>query len=293
MKFRVILLLVLVALYSCRKKSPYPEFSYTDNGLLYKLESFGDSTRKPHIGEYLDIHISFANMNDSVFLDSKYNFEQGKYVAKVGQQSFKGSFEEYFSEMNVGDSVTFIVSADSVFQNYLQIPIPSFIAKHSMLKIHMRINEAMNELQFEAFKKLLDEQKNDLDIEEHRALSEYIHTHQVHQTPLKSGMYYIPIKEGNGPLPIAGNRVSIRYKGCFIDGKQFDNIYEQTPLEFRVGDEDQVIKGIEIGLSFMKAGGKAKFIIPSHLAFGEQGSSTGIVPPYTTVVYEVELLNIK
>ena len=65
------------------------------------------------------------------------------------------------------------------------------------------------------------------------------------------------------------------------------------PYQFRCGDTAQTIEGLEIALKMMRVGEKAKIIIPSQLAFGNNGSSTGIVPPYTTVVYEVTLLKVK
>ncbi|PJB13827.1 MAG: peptidylprolyl isomerase, partial [Flavobacteriales bacterium CG_4_9_14_3_um_filter_32_8] len=59
------------------------------------------------------------------------------------------------------------------------------------------------------------------------------------------------------------------------------------------GSPDQVIKGLEIAINGMKKGEKSKIIIPSQLAFGEEGSSTQIVPPFTTVIYELEIVNVK
>ena len=64
------------------------------------------------------------------------------------------------------------------------------------------------------------------------------------------------------------------------------------PLVLKIGDPGQIIKGMDIGLRLMKEGGKAKIIIPSQLGFGDKGSSTGIVPPYTSLIYDVELINI-
>ena len=78
-----------------------------------------------------------------------------------------------------------------------------------------------------------------------------------------------------------------------MNDKTFDSIPMNDPLSFNMADSAQVIKGLEIGLKKMRQGEVAKIIIPSHSAFGEKGSSTGIVPPYTTLVYEVIMLNVK
>ena len=64
-------------------------------------------------------------------------------------------------------------------------------------------------------------------------------------------------------------------------------------LDFQLGKPDQVIRGIEIALHHMRPGGEVRLVIPYYLAFGPEGSSTGIVPPYTTVVYRVKLLSAK
>ena len=75
--------------------------------------------------------------------------------------------------------------------------------------------------------------------------------------------------------------------------KEFDNTYGmEEPFVFNLGDPDQVIEGFETGLQLMRKRGKARFIIPSQLGFGDKGSSTGIVPPFATLVYEVELKNV-
>ena len=68
---------------------------------------------------------------------------------------------------------------------------------------------------------------------------------------------------------------------------------DAPPFSFVWGEDGQMIPGIINALSHMKAGGKAKIILPSPLAFGANGSSTGIVPPHTPVIYEVELISVE
>jgi FKBP-type peptidyl-prolyl cis-trans isomerase len=106
-------------------------------------------------------------------------------------------------------------------------------------------------------------------------------------------VYLVPMHNGNGAGIKSGDMLSLAYKGYFISGRMFDSIPERNPLQFRYGDTAQVVKGLEIALKRMQEGEEAKIIIPSQLAFGENGSSTGIVPPYTTVIYEVRLLKVN
>ena len=108
---------------------------------------------------------------------------------------------------------------------------------------------------------------------------------------LSSGLQYKIVKEGTGKSPKTMDKVSVNYRGTLVSGREFDSSYKRgQPAMFRVGDG---IPGWNEALQLMKEGARWQLFIPAHLAYGEKGSSTGIVPPYTTVVYEVELLTVK
>ncbi len=105
-----------------------------------------------------------------------------------------------------------------------------------------------------------------------------------------SGLVYIAQKEGSGPNPATTDTVKVNYRGTFIDGKEFDSSYKRgQPAEFPLG---KVIKCWTEGLQKMKVGGKAKLVCPPSIAYGEQGAG-GAIPPNSTLVFEVELLEIK
>ena len=85
--------------------------------------------------------------------------------------------------------------------------------------------------------------------------------------------------------------MTVNYEGRFLNGRFFDSTVKRNqPFEFVYGTELQVIPGLEDAIGRMREGQRALVILPSDLAWGEKGSSTGIVPPFTTVIYEVELL---
>ena len=97
---------------------------------------------------------------------------------------------------------------------------------------------------------------------------------------------------GEGASAEAGKEVVVHYVGWTADGAQFDNSRARgEPLDFPLG-EGQMIKGWEQGLPGMKVGGKRRLTIPPELAYGEHGCG-GVIPPQATLVFEVELLEVR
>lgn len=110
------------------------------------------------------------------------------------------------------------------------------------------------------------------------------------ETP--SGLRYQIIQKGEGAQAEKGKTVAVHYKGMFADGGEFDNSYKRgNPIEFPVG-MGNVIAGWDEGIQLLKVGDKARFVIPSHLGYGAQGAG-GVIPPNATLVFDVELMNVK
>ncbi len=115
----------------------------------------------------------------------------------------------------------------------------------------------------------------------------------VQTTP--SGLQYKIITKGNGPVPADTSKVSVNYKGTLIDGTEFDSSYKRKdkngkskPATFRA---NQVIKGWTEALTMMPVGSKWELYIPYDLAYGSR--NTGKIKPFSTLVFEVELLGIE
>jgi len=106
-----------------------------------------------------------------------------------------------------------------------------------------------------------------------------------------SGLQYEIIKQGNGPKPSLTDQVEIHYTGSFINGTVFDSSVERGET-LTIG-VDEVIRGWTEVLQLMSIGSKWKIFVPYKIAYGEIGTKGGPIGPYSTLIFEIELLNIK
>ena len=106
---------------------------------------------------------------------------------------------------------------------------------------------------------------------------------------LADGLQYLVLTNGTGAHPVSGDIVTVNYRGTLIDGTEFDSSYKRgQPATFPVNG---VISGWTEALQLMSVGAKWKLFIPAELAYGERG--TRGIPPHATLIFEVELLNVK
>ena len=107
-----------------------------------------------------------------------------------------------------------------------------------------------------------------------------------------SGLRYKVLQKGDGKKATKGAGVSVHYKGQLLDGTVFDSSYKRKqPIDFNVG-VGQVISGWDEGIQLLQVGDKARFVIPSDLAYGSAGAG-GVIPPDATLIFDVELMDVK
>ena len=106
----------------------------------------------------------------------------------------------------------------------------------------------------------------------------------------ESGLQYSVITAADGAKPKATDEVTVHYRGTLIDGTEFDSSYSRgAPTSFTL---NEVIPGWTEGVQLMSVGSKYRFVIPFNLAYGERGAG-GQIGPFETLIFEVELLEIK
>jgi|SRR3972149_7786059 len=276
---------LLFVISSC-KKSPYPGYS-VKKGFYYKLVTIGEKTKKAKPGDYITVDIVYKTINDSVFFSGRRKFQLAK-------PAYLGSIDDCLSIVSEDDSCCFIISADLFFEKTLHSTLPSFINENSNMKINIKMLEIQTEKEYlkekEAFLKWIE----DFGEYEKVLLKHYIEEEQIDAFPSKSGLYYVKINEGRGKIVEKGDTVVVHYEGRFLNGKFFDSTKKRNePFEFVYGQKWQVVEGIEEAIGHMQEGEKAIIILPSQIAFGDKGSSTGIIPPFTSLIFELELLQLR
>jgi peptidyl-prolyl cis-trans isomerase A (cyclophilin A) len=108
----------------------------------------------------------------------------------------------------------------------------------------------------------------------------------------ESGLRYQIIQKGSGVQAEKGKKVSVHYQGALENGQVFDSSYKRKqPIDFQLG-VGQVIEGWDEGIALLKVGDKARFVIPSYLGYGSSGAG-GVIPPNATLVFDVELMDVK
>lgn len=120
-------------------------------------------------------------------------------------------------------------------------------------------------------------------------------TAQERMNTTKSGVKYVDLKTGSGDLAVRGSVVLVHYTGwLYVNGarsRQIDSSAGHEPLRIRLGGQE-VIGGLDEGIEGMKIGGKRDLIIPPNLGYGAEDIENGLIPPFSTLEFEVELVRI-
>ncbi len=207
---------------------------------------------------------------------------------------------DIFPLLAANDSVLVKMPADSVFNGHEESR-PPFFPKGSNINFYIKVQK------IQSLSDAIAERNADIEkvkAEEGAQAAKYIADNKLVVKTTPSGLKYVITKTSIKPRPLTGDTVSVNYVGKLISGQVFDSNIEAVakmsdldqpgrtyePIKFPV-NTSQVIKGWDEGLLLLHEGEKAIFIIPSALAYGNEGS--GPIPPASTLVFDVELVSVK
>lgn len=282
----IIFALLTAIMVSCGD-SKFPGFKKTETGLYYKFLVENDDTLKAKEGDYVSLDLIYGN-EDTIIFNSNRMPEGLNFP--IDKSFFKGDLYEGLLMMSEGDSATFMISADSFFFKAARAPkLPSYIDSGSYLAFNVRLKDIETQLEKEMNEEArLEERKAQESID----LQEYLEANNITVEPTAEGLYFISEKKGSGKSPQNGEMVSIHMSVSLINGTKIFSSHDRgEPIEFEFGKKFDT-QGLELGVGLMNKGGKAKLLVPSSLGYGAEKRGQ-MVDSYSTIVYDVELVNIR
>ena len=268
---RVVLFFIMLSILACKQEKK--EFKVVDENFQYKLLAFDEHEKPYQQNDFVRASIKLIEGTDTIFNKLEFIPFQPKNLP----------FYNLISDLNEGDSVYFKVKSSFLKEQHFNV---NFGNDTSILDGYIKIYEFLTIEENNKFTT-----QNDPELTEQIILKKYVNLFK--NIKKRNGVYVNTIQKGQGISVETGKTLILKYKASFIDGVEFDNTYYQHFFEYTYGTPNQVIEGLDVALLGMKNKEKSKIIIPSQLAFGDKGSSTGIVPPFTPLVYELEIIDIK
>ncbi len=278
--FAILILLAALALPSFSQK--FPGYTKTKTGLYYKLYKTGTDTLTPRTGYYVEFDMIYhgkSHGKDSVFFDSRKLDNPGPVKFFLPQPVFSGDLNEGIAMLAKGDSGVFIVSSDSlVFKTFKMKQRPSGIDSNGYFFFHLHL------ISFQTQESMI--------FKEEELLKKYVADNQITVKPNSLGLYIIETQQGSGSKIDTGCQVKMNYKVSNLDGKELFSTFERPePVRFECGKRIDT-PGFEYAVMTLKKGSKARFIVPSTLAFGRRGNGT-LVGPFQSLIYDVDIIDVK
>jgi len=298
--FRISLVLAVCCFVSALSfASVNDDFEKSPGGLEYKFHRKSKSAKIPVESNVLFLNLSYSlrqAKKDSLLFDSR-QVPQKILILQLQKPSFRGDIMEAMAMMEVGDSASFIIPADSFFLKSAGMQsLPPGIPKGASLIVNAGLTDIKTVEEMEALQKQADAAKEaEAEINkgmESSKMKAYLKDRNITEAPTQSGLVIVPVKPGTGPKPVKGQSVTVHYTGYLLNGTKFDSSVDRgQPFQFTIG-EGQVIRGWDEGVGAMEVGSSFKLIIPSALGYGANGAGASI-PPYSTLIFDVELIKAE
>ncbi len=269
----------ILLLFGCGNEK---QFEQTASGLQYKFHIKNDTARAVKIYDIVEVLMNYGT-KDSVL------FESGNHTIPFQiDPIYEGDLLEGIMLMHQGDSATFIIDTEDFFIKMMQSPqIPDYANGEDKLYFDLKVVNIITETPAVKARRLEATERKSA---ENKAIADYVEKNSITQNPTESGLYYIPMTEGNGPNVKNGDAVKVHYIGSLLDGSVYYSSYDRgMPITFVAGS-GEMLAGWEEAILMMKQGGKARWIVPSSLAYGSYEREG--VKPYSPLIFDVEIIEI-
>jgi len=264
----------------------------TNDGLKYKFYVLNEDGNIPAEGDYVTVEMIYRTPDSTLFNSSTLPKPMELPMIKSVHQA---DIYEGLALMHEGDSATFECNADSVFQKLFRFKtVPENLKDVKSIFFDVKLvkvtSKEVKMKEAQEAQKIQQEEMMKNKAEEAGKLQKYLTDNNITVEPTADSLFIVITQKGNGPKPQKGDKVKVHYTGYLLDGTKFDSSVDRgQPFEFDLG-QGRVIRGWDEGIAALNKGAKAKLIIPSKMAYGDRGAG-GIIPPYSPLVFDVELID--
>lgn len=268
--FIVTIACVIAIIFSGCGDKRFKGYEKTKSGLYYKFEERNPDGKQPKAGDFLYLTISYRSDNDSV---KEYLAENE--IAVLDSTYLPRDVYESFSMIKEGEKAEFVIKADSFFIiTYGLEALPAYITDKDILYFNVRLNNV----------KTMDEVIQG----EQDAIDNYLQENGLGDLePTAIGMYFIEKEKGAGKKIETGQNVTIHFTGKYLDGSVFQStLDENRPFPFPVGQ----VPCFSEAVVMMNEGGKADILLPYSISYY---LGHPLIPPFTPVIFEIEVLEVQ
>lgn len=283
----------------------------TADGVEYVLIESNDGAAFEE-GDFAIYSLKLVDSKDSVLLDSK---EVGELPVQVNDSilSTRGPLFSILKELKIGDSIKTKLTASQVLTEGFRQPVSPDKDKAERLTVYAKALQKLDTAGFmawqqqkraEAMEKMQKDDEAQKGIDD-QLIKDFLAENNIEANRTESGLFYMMTEETSGEKPEAGDTVKVNYVGKLLDGTVFDTSYEDLakeegvynpqreygPIEIPIG-KGRVIRGWDEGIMLLNEGSEATLYIPSGLGYGARGSGAA-VPPNSTLIFDVELVEVK
>lgn len=275
-------------------QSKYDGYQELESGLFFKVETISDEEKRIQKNNFLQFKYVFKSpAGDTI--------DASRILLKVNEVYKSGGLLEALSMINEKERGSAIFPLSKLNDDLEGAFNFDGFDQEMLVHAEFQIDSIFTEQEFtDAKKHFLNwisttSSKSFDTMQEEAEMDDYESAKGLKTEKSVTGLRYTCIKNGTGEPSGFGKRVKIKYEGKFLNGELFNSTkaLDEGVQDFYLGQEMQVIKGIEEALTYMREGDKFVLLIPSWLAFGNKGSSTGVVPGLTPVLYELELISVN
>ena len=261
----------------------------TESGLIV-LEKTGKG-KMAQLGDYINFDLMLCSIDGDTMINS---FGVEPIEMQYGEEFICQGFNEAFGMVPVGGSMRFVIPSELGFDS---VGYQGYIKPYAPLVVRLKMNEVLDQAAYDAKQVRIQAEKqaekDRQQKQEAQLLENYVKANGITVEPTETGIYIVPINVVEGNMAKWGDKVMVHYTLSNLKGDLVESSYDYgEPMSFTIG-QGEMISAIEEALMTMSPGTKVKLVTPSSQAFGEIEIDKDMLPAYSPLLIELELVAIE